>query len=91
MLAALEEAGIAERTIVLVTADHGGVAKGHGGSTMTELEIPWILTGPGVVRGRELHTPVRTYDTAVTVAHILGVKPSECWIGRPVLEAFGSR
>ena len=91
MLAALKEAGIADRTIVLVTADHGGVAKGHGGSTMAELEIPWILAGPGVAQGRELRTPVRTYDTAATVASILGVKPPDCWIARPVLEAFLTR
>ena len=50
MLAALAEAGIADRTVVLVTADHGGVGKKHGGNTMAELEIPWILAGPGVAR-----------------------------------------
>lgn len=88
MLAALKDAGIADRTIVLVTSDHGGVGKKHGGATMAEIEIPWIIAGPGVAVGRELRTHVRTYDTALTVAYILGVQPSECWIGRPVLEAF---
>jgi len=88
MLDAIKEAGIAGSTIVLVTADHGGVGKGHGGSTMAEIEIPWILSGPGVAAGHELRTPVRTYDTAATVAFILGVHASECWIARPVLEAF---
>ena len=90
MLAALNDAGIADRTIVLITSDHGGVGKTHGGSTMAEIEIPWILAGPGVAEGRELRTPVRTYDTALTAAYILAVKPSECWIGRPVLEAFAA-
>ncbi len=88
MLAAIREAGIADSTVVLVTADHGGVGKGHGGSTMAEIEIPWILAGPGVAAGRELKTPVRTYDTAATIAYILGIKPSECWIARTVSEAF---
>jgi len=91
MLAALKEAGIADRTIVLITADHGGVGKKHGGMTMAELEIPWIVTGPGVAAGRELKTAVRTYDTALTVAYLLGVKPPECWIGRPVMEAFATK
>jgi len=89
MLAALREAGMAGSTVVLVTADHGGVGTKHGGSTMAEIEIPWILTGPGVAAGRELRTPVRTYDTAATVAYLLGVKPPDCWIARPVLEAIG--
>ena len=34
MLAALNDAGIADRTIVLITSDHGGVGKKHGGATM---------------------------------------------------------
>jgi predicted AlkP superfamily pyrophosphatase or phosphodiesterase len=88
MLEALREAGIADQTIVLVTADHGGVGKKHGGSTMAEIEIPWILAGPGVAAGHELRKPVRTYDTAATVASIFGLQTPECWIGRPVLEAF---
>ena len=76
---------------LVVTADHGGIGKKHGGATMAEIEIPWILAGPGVAAGRELQTPVRTYDTALTVAYILGVRPSDCWIGRPVLEAFAGK
>lgn len=88
LLAALEEAGIAEKTAVLVTSDHGGVGKVHGGNSMAELEIPWILSGPGVLSGKEIQTPVNTYDTAATVAYLLGVKTPTCWIARPVHEAF---
>ena len=88
ILKALEEAGMLEKTIVLVTADHGGVGKKHGKATLAEIEIPWILWGAGVARGKELKTPVNTYDTAATVAHIFGVKPPDAWIAKPVLEAF---
>jgi len=31
---------------------------------------------------------VNTYDTALTVAWIFHIEPSQCWIGRPVLTAF---
>jgi predicted AlkP superfamily pyrophosphatase or phosphodiesterase len=88
ILRGLEDAGIAGKTIVLVTSDHGGKGKEHGGATMAEIEIPWILAGPGVAPGRELVTPVNTYDTAATVAYILGLTPPRCWIARPVAEAF---
>ena len=74
--------------MLLVTADHGGVGKKHGGDTMAELEIPWIVHGYGVAAGKEIGTPVNTYDTAATVAYLLGLKPPACWIGRPVTEAF---
>ncbi len=88
VLAAIKDAGIEHNTVLLVTADHGGVGTKHGNSTMAELEIPWILFGPGVKRGHELKTPVNTYDTAVTIAYILGVKPHPAWIGKPLTEAF---
>ncbi|MBL8212390.1 MAG: alkaline phosphatase family protein [Bryobacterales bacterium] len=67
----------------LITADHGGNARKHGGNTMGELEIPWILSGPGIRRG-ELTVPVNTFDTAATLAALLRLKPPACWIGQPV-------
>jgi arylsulfatase A-like enzyme len=55
---------------------------------MGELLIPWILAGPGIPTGRALSRPINTYDTAATAAALLGVAPPECWVARPVTEAF---
>ncbi len=88
VMAALRDSGMADRSLVLVTSDHGGKGKAHGGSTMDEIEIPWIIHGRGVRPGRELPATVNTYDTAATVAHALGLTPPKCWIARPVLDAF---
>jgi predicted AlkP superfamily pyrophosphatase or phosphodiesterase len=90
VLDGLKGAGIADRTFVLISADHGGKGKGHGGATMGELEIPWIVVGPGVACGKELSSPVNTFDTAATVAEVLGLTPPECWIARPVRSAFAA-
>ncbi|WP_165228591.1 alkaline phosphatase family protein [Aquisphaera insulae] len=90
ILEAIREAGIAETTVVLVTADHGGKGKGHGGNTMGELEIPWIIAGPGIAAGREIQAPVNTFDTAATLALVLGLETPECWIARPVRSAFSA-
>ena len=87
----LKDAGIWKKTIILITADHGGVNKGHGGATMVEIEIPWIIFGPGVAVGKEIKKPVNTYDTAATVAYIFGLQPPECWIAKPVTDAFKMR
>ena len=87
LIAAIGEAG-AGRPVLLLTADHGGVGKKHGGETMAEIEIPWILEGPGIARGREVTRPVNTYDTAPTLARVLGVKPHPCWIGKVVEDAI---
>jgi hypothetical protein len=88
LLEALTRAGIREQTVVLMTADHGGKAKSHGGPTMEEIEIPWIIAGPGIRRGHEIKTPVNTYDTAATIALLFKLSPPEGWIARPVREAL---
>jgi predicted AlkP superfamily pyrophosphatase or phosphodiesterase len=88
MVDAVGQASLAERTLILVSADHGGKEKGHGGNTMAEIEIPWIASGAGVVRGRELKSHVNQYDTAATLAFALGAELPACWIARPVREAF---
>lgn len=82
------EAGIADRTVILVTSDHGGVGKGHGGESLAELEIPWIAYGPAVKPGLQLDLPINTFDTAATAAWLLGAKIPFAWLGRPVTSAI---
>ena len=89
LLAALTEAGIRDRTVVIMTADHGGKGTSHGNATMDEIEIPLIINGPGVAAGHEIKGFINTYDLAPTIAWIFGLPPPACWIGKPVLEAFG--
>lgn len=88
LLQALKTAGIADRTIVILTSDHGGVDKGHGGKTLLEMEHPFIIYGPGIRADVEIIQPMMQYDTAATIAYILGLDTPRSWIGRPVLEAF---
>ena len=82
------EAGIADDTVILVTSDHGGVGKGHGGETPAELEIPWIAYGDGINRGVELDLPINTFDTPATAAWLLGADIPYAWLGRPVRPAL---
>jgi len=83
---AVQESGVAEKTVILITADHGGIGHGHGGDTPEEVNVPWILTGPSVVNG-ELQVPVETYDTAATLAYLLGIKAPDCWQGKAIVQA----
>jgi len=83
----LREAGALESTFVLVTSDHGGKGHHHGKNSLAEIQIPWILAGPGVSPGR-IAASVFTYDTGATLAWIFELQPPSCWIGRPVLAAF---
>lgn len=88
IIAAIDEADVAEQTVILLTADHGGLGTKHGGESMIELEIPWIIAGPGVKKNHAITAQVNTYDTAATLAKILGVTPPAEWIAKPVRDAF---
>ncbi|WP_169979100.1 alkaline phosphatase [Tautonia rosea] len=90
IVSALDRAGLTDRAAVLITSDHGGRGTSHGGATMDEMLIPWILSGPGIGCGVELADPINTYDTAATAAVLLGITPPECWIARPVTEALAA-
>ncbi|MDB5090203.1 MAG: alkaline phosphatase [Mucilaginibacter sp.] len=85
---AVKDAGIENETIIIVTADHGGINKGHGGKSLDEIQIPWIINGPGVKKDHEIKDVIITYDTAATIAWILGLKMPQSWRGRPVAESF---
>ncbi|MFZ0932923.1 MAG: alkaline phosphatase [Bryobacteraceae bacterium] len=83
----LRDAGALDSTFVLVTSDHGGKGHNHGKNSLAEIQIPWILAGPGVAPGK-IDAAVFTYDTGATLAWIFDLQPPACWIGRPVLAAF---
>lgn len=88
ILQATVEAGIEDETVILVTSDHGGVGKGHGGETLSELEIPWIAYGKDIKPGVEIDLPINTFDTPATVAWLLGAEIPYAWLGRPVRPAL---
>jgi predicted AlkP superfamily pyrophosphatase or phosphodiesterase len=88
LLQALTDAGVRQQTVVIMTADHGGKGKSHGEATMDEIEIPFIIAGPGIKVAHEIKSPVNTYDTAATVAFLFGLTPPEAWIAKPVREAL---
>ena len=89
LLASAEKAYGAGNYSVIVTADHGGHAYGHGTDSPEDVTIPWIAWGRGVNAGEDLDDEeIETIDTAPTVLWLLGVKHPKDWDGSPVTEAF---
>jgi predicted AlkP superfamily pyrophosphatase or phosphodiesterase len=86
----LKRAGLYEGTHILIVSDHGGIGTDHGGEKMVELEVPWIISGPGVIKDRMIAQPVNIYDTAPTIAYLFHLQQPYEWIGRPVLGAFAA-
>jgi len=72
LLIALEEAGIADNTIVIYISDHGDWLGDHGlilkGPMHYEglLRVPMIVRGPGVPANKVVEAPVSTLDLGAT-------------------------
>jgi len=88
MMDAIKKSGLENSTLILVTADHGGVQFGHGGESLAEIQIPFLLFGKNVKKGYELKNPVYTYDNAATIAYVFGLQTPHAWVGRPAKAAF---
>ncbi|MEL7165374.1 MAG: sulfatase-like hydrolase/transferase [Pseudomonadota bacterium] len=72
ILIALEEAGLADNTIVIYMSDHGDWLGEHGlilkGPMHYDglLRVPMIVRGPNVPRGKKVDEPVSTLDLGPT-------------------------
>jgi arylsulfatase A-like enzyme/Tfp pilus assembly protein PilF len=80
LVAALEQGGALDRTLVVVIADHGEGLGDHGeaehGLFLYEsvLHVPWIMRLPAAAsRGTVVQTQVRTIDVLPTIAAVAGV------------------
>jgi hypothetical protein len=76
MLASVEQAGLAGKVHILLTADHGGSRYDHWIDTPVNRTIPFLIAGPSVKPGYRLDADGRrpcVTDFAPTAAHLLGV------------------
>jgi len=85
---AVKEAGIADSTVILISADHGGHDKTHGLNIPDDMIIPWVAWGKGVKANTTISSPVTTYDTAATALWLLDVPLPAEFDGKPVTSAF---
>lgn len=86
LMQTLEETGVADRTVVIVTGDNGGwlpstntnlgLRAGKGSTYEGGVRVPLIVRWPGVVRpGSTCDTPVIGCDLYPTVLELAGGKP----------------
>jgi arylsulfatase A-like enzyme len=94
LFAALEALGLAERTVLVVTSDHGeeflehGLVS-HGGHLYEEsVRVPLVLRGPGVPAGRRIASPVGHADLMPTVLELLDLPVPGNLAGRSLRGLF---
>ena len=83
ILAALDDCGLADNTLVVYTTDHGELLGNHGlylkGPTPYDdlMRVTLVARGPGVARDRVVGEPVSTLDLAATFYDAAGVAAPE--------------
>jgi len=90
--AEIERLGIASRTAIVVTADHGeslgehGVYFDHFGLHEPDLRVPLIVWAPGRVAPARRPDPTNGLDVAPTVLRLAGLPPVAAMRGRDLLD-----
>jgi N-acetylglucosamine-6-sulfatase len=103
VLAALEETGLAERTVVVVLGDNGYMMgeRGVGGPGSrangkqvpyeSSLRVPFLMTGPGLPAALASDLPVSSLDLPPTLLSLAGVPVPQTWPGRDLTAALAGR
>ncbi len=77
LIAALEQAGLWQNTFLVLASDHGmdgTTASSHAAGSVTSWHPFLAFTGPGLKRGATIPY-AELPDVAVTLAHLLGLRP----------------
>jgi arylsulfatase A-like enzyme len=77
----IDALGLAERSVFILTSDHGEEFMEHGllyhGGHLYEeaLRVPLVLAGPGIPAGRRVETPVGQLHLMPTILDLFGLEP----------------
>ena len=85
---AVHDAGIAQRTMIMIVSDHGGLYRSHGDAAWEEVTVPFIFSGAGIRKNYEIRQQIYVFDVAASVAFALGIEIPYEWTGRPTKAAF---
>jgi arylsulfatase A-like enzyme len=90
----LERRGLLERTVLMVTSDHGTEFGEHGGEghargvDVVQNHVPLIVRHPSRPAPRRIATPVGLADLAPTLLALAGVDAPATFAGRSLLPAL---
>ena len=85
----LKKEGLFEESHLMFISDHGGIDYGHGGTTPEEMNVPWVIQGPGIKKGFTIEEPNNTVNTASTVIKLFCLEQPLSWTGEVPESIFG--
>lgn len=80
----LKAANLYKDTYFFLITDHGGKAKGHGGTSMQEMQVPWAVTGPRIKKTGLSQLYNSNKNTSLVIAKIFGLREKDLpksWTG----------
>lgn len=87
----LEDLNVLDKINIILTSDHGTDINNnsHGNDKYDgNLFVPLFMMGPDFKKNFEIQTPISILDIAPTIALLNNIKPSEFWIGKPIISAL---
>jgi arylsulfatase A-like enzyme len=93
----LDELGLGEHTVFVVTADHGEAFLEHGfvehGARLNDevVRVPLLLRGPGIPAGRRIAAPVAHVDLLPTILELFGIARPPWLEGRSLAGVLDGR
>ncbi len=93
LLAALEQRGLLDNTLVVVSGDHGAPGFPRGKTNLYDFgaQVPLLMRLPGkITAGRQIEAPVSLLDLAPTFLRAAGLKPSPDMNGQNLLPALAA-
>ena len=88
----LKKEGLYEESNFLLFTDHGGIGKSHGGTSVQEMIVPWMIKGPEINKAVELKSPNSNANTSAVVAKLFGIEDTpESWIAKVPSGIFRSK
>jgi len=85
---AYKDAGIYDKTVFVLTSDHGGFFDTHDLNILKNRKIPMIFYGCGIKEGFTIPARINNYDITPTMAALLGLDIPPEWPGRILYEIF---
>lgn len=81
ILDTLREQGLAEKTVVILTSDHGLAVGRHGlmgkqSMYQHSMRVPFVIAGPGIPAGRVIDTRIYLQDAMATSLDLAGADAS---------------
>ncbi len=96
LLDALEQSGLLDKSVVVVTADHGQLFErgehGHFTPLMYDpvLRVPLLISTPGQSTRNDIHDPTNSVDVLPTLAHLAN-QPVPEWREGTLLPGLGGQ